>query len=164
MMYAARRRSRLVQGQRRRWLRHAREAPIGGCFPDGGERPHRFERKRVFFISARVHPGEVPASHVLHGLLAFLLRDGDPRAAALRDRFVFKFVPMLNPDGCARGHYRSDTLGLKQSERNAGGGTWRGELVAPHEIERQRTMRYDVGHASRRNYSPVTVVSTYETR
>ena len=89
-----------------------REAPIGGCFPDGGERPHRFERKRVFFISARVHPGEVPASHVLHGLLAFLLRDGDPRAAALRDRFVFKFVPMLNPDGCARGHYRSDTLGL----------------------------------------------------
>ena len=39
-----------------------REAPIGGCFPDGGERPHRFERKRVFFISARVTPAEASSS------------------------------------------------------------------------------------------------------
>ena len=28
----------------------------------------------------------------------------------LRDRFVFKIVPMLNPDGVYRGYYRLDTM------------------------------------------------------
>ena len=35
----------------------------------------------------------------------------DPRAVALLNHFVIKIVPMLNPDGVARGHYRFDTLG-----------------------------------------------------
>ena len=29
----------------------------------------------------------------------------------LREKFVFKVVPMLNPDGVYRGYFRSDTLG-----------------------------------------------------
>jgi hypothetical protein len=62
-------------------------------------------------ISARVHPGEVPASYALHGLLEFALSDKDPRAAALRENFVLLVVPMLNPDGVARGHTRADTCG-----------------------------------------------------
>jgi murein tripeptide amidase MpaA len=71
-----------------------------GCFPERDEPPARsFPGKRVIFISARVHPGETPASHLFNGMLLFLLRRTDPRAAALRRLFVFKLVPIVNPDG-----------------------------------------------------------------
>jgi hypothetical protein len=41
----------------------------------------------------------------------FLLDSKDPRAKILRDNFVFVIIPLLNPDGVARGNYRVDTLG-----------------------------------------------------
>jgi murein tripeptide amidase MpaA len=56
-----------------------------------------------------VHPGETPASFVLEGILNFLSQDTH-QARVLLDSFVFKIVPMLNPDGVARGYYRLDTL------------------------------------------------------
>jgi len=61
-------------------------------------------------ISARVHPGELPASHIMNGIINFLVGD-DPRAVALRDEFVFKIIPIINPDGVYRGFFRSDQLG-----------------------------------------------------
>ena len=69
------------------------------------------EDRPVFIVSAGVHPGEKPGNHMMCGILEFLLRPDDPRASALRERFVFKLVPMLNPDGAFRGHFRQDTLG-----------------------------------------------------
>lgn len=69
--------------------------------------PVRDGVRNVVFITGRVHPGESPASHVVHGLIAFLSSQ-DPRAALLRKLATWIIVPMLNPDGVAAGNYRCD--------------------------------------------------------
>ncbi|KAG5491708.1 hypothetical protein JIQ42_01614 [Leishmania sp. Namibia] len=76
------------------------------------KRPYSFSRKQYVVLTARVHPGECPGSHLMHGCIDFLLNRTDSRAAALRHNFVFCVVPMLNPDGVIRGHSRVDSNGV----------------------------------------------------
>lgn len=76
------------------------------------QRPFAFSGKRYVVLTARVHPGECPGSHLMHGCIEFLLHHTDPRAIALRHHFVFYIVPMLNPDGVIRGHSRVDANGV----------------------------------------------------
>ncbi len=97
-----------------------REQRPAGLFPDSGcLRPHVFRDKPAVYVGARVHPGETAASYMLHGLLAFLLQPRNAYAAELRRRFVFKLVPMINPDGVFWGHFRTDTTGVNLNRQYA---------------------------------------------
>ena len=52
-----------------------REEPILDLFPDPtNERPYKFKEKDYIFVTARVHPGEVQGSHMVNGLISFLLK------------------------------------------------------------------------------------------
>ncbi|XP_031548835.1 cytosolic carboxypeptidase 2-like isoform X2 [Actinia tenebrosa] len=64
-------------------------------------------KKSGVVISARVHPGETNASWMMKGVLDYLT-SSDKIAENLRRRFVFKIVPMLNPDGVIVGNYRTN--------------------------------------------------------
>ncbi|XP_067936797.1 cytosolic carboxypeptidase 2-like [Watersipora subatra] len=72
--------------------------------------------KKCIVVSGRVHPGESNSSWMMKGLYEFLISD-DPDAKELRDRFVFKIIPMLNPDGVIVGNYRC-SLQARDLNRN----------------------------------------------
>ncbi|XP_074021296.1 cytosolic carboxypeptidase 3 [Numenius arquata] len=67
------------------------------------------ERKAVI-LTARVHPGETNSSWIMKGFLDYILGDSGT-AQLLRDNFVFKVVPMLNPDGVIVGNHRCSLTG-----------------------------------------------------
>ncbi|XP_076162473.1 cytosolic carboxypeptidase 2 [Ptiloglossa arizonensis] len=67
-------------------------------------------RKRGIVITARVHPGETPSSWTMKGIIDFLTGESN-QAKVLRERFVFKLVPMLNPDGVIVGNNRCSLSG-----------------------------------------------------
>jgi len=68
-------------------------------------------KKDAIILSARVHPGESSSSHVMEGLLTILTGDSQ-KALDMRDKFLFKVVPMLNPDGVITGNYRTNLAGF----------------------------------------------------
>ena len=66
--------------------------------------------KKAIIFTSRVHPGESNGSYVIQGVIDFLLSN-DPSAKNLRKNFIFKIIPMLNPDGVIRGNFRMNILG-----------------------------------------------------
>lgn len=67
-------------------------------------------RKGVVLM-ARVHPGESNASWMMQGVIEYLVGP-TLDAKILRDNFIFKIVPMLNPDGVVNGSYRTSLAGV----------------------------------------------------
>ncbi|XP_041361886.1 uncharacterized protein LOC121377854 [Gigantopelta aegis] len=72
--------------------------------------------KKVVVVSARVHPGESQSSWMMKGVLDFITGP-DAAAKELRNKFIFKIVPMLNPDGVIVGNYRC-SLSARDLNRN----------------------------------------------
>ncbi|XP_075455093.1 cytosolic carboxypeptidase 1 isoform X1 [Ascaphus truei] len=70
----------------------------------------QFRNRPYIFLSSRVHPGETNASWVMKGTLAFLM-GSSAAAQSLRETYIFKIVPMLNPDGVINGNHRCSLSG-----------------------------------------------------
>lgn len=76
-------------------------------------KPKKIDSKhciRVVVVLARSHPGESVTSFVCQGFIEFLL-GSHPIAAILRENFVFKIIPMMNPDGVFLGNNRCNLIG-----------------------------------------------------
>ena len=78
------------------------------------ENEHR--RKQGIVLTARTHPGETPGSYLMKGVIDFLLSPCR-EAQILRHHYVFKLIPMVNPDGVRYGNYRCSTLGVDLNRR-----------------------------------------------
>lgn len=82
----------------------------------GKETEDEHENKAGIVLTARVHSGETVSSFMIRGAIDFLLSD-TREARILRKKFVFKIVPMLNPDGVRYGNYRCSLLGVDLNRR-----------------------------------------------
>jgi hypothetical protein len=72
--------------------------------------PEYTKHRKGVVISSRVHPGESVGSWMMHGAIEFLLSDS-AEASLIRDNYVVKVIPMLNPDGVINGNYRCNLAG-----------------------------------------------------
>ena len=66
-------------------------------------------RQSIIF-TARVHPGETSGSYVIESVINNLLNNTS-FSNNLLNKYIFKIIPMLNPDGVIHGHYRTNILG-----------------------------------------------------
>ena len=62
-----------------------------------------FSDKIGIVIMARVHPREIVGSFMMKGIIDFLFSNTE-EANILRDNFMFKIIPMMNPDGVVCGN------------------------------------------------------------
>uniref|UniRef100_A0A8C9M6W2 Cytosolic carboxypeptidase 4 n=1 Tax=Panthera tigris altaica TaxID=74533 RepID=A0A8C9M6W2_PANTA len=82
---------------------------------DSADHLEQFRQRPCQVITARVHPGESNASWVMKGALEFLV-SSDPVATLLRENFIFKVIPMLNPDGVINGKYVTQPCSFLMNE------------------------------------------------
>lgn len=79
--------------------------------PQGVDAAEQIKQRKGVVISSRVHPGETGASFMVKGVIDYLVGPS-LGARILRDNFVFKIIPMLNPDGVINGNTRCNLAGV----------------------------------------------------
>lgn len=68
------------------------------------------QHKKYVIIMARTHPGETISSFLMEKLIKFLTSN-EKEAVELRHMFIFKIIPMINPDGVLHGNSRCSLPG-----------------------------------------------------
>jgi len=97
------------------------------CYSLGGNRcdyltvtssasPDVMKKRKGVVISARAHPGESVGSWMMKGVIDFLTSNSR-EACLLRENFIFKIIPMINPDGVINGNYRCSLAGCDLNRR-----------------------------------------------
>ena len=75
------------------------------------------KKKKGVVISGRVHPGETVGSWMMQGVMELLASPTSYEAYILRKHFIFKIIPMVNPDGVINGNYRCSLAGCDLNRR-----------------------------------------------
>lgn len=103
-----------VSSSGRKMLKNKKRRNISKSLGKEPEEDH--QEKSGIVLTARVHSGETVSSFMMNGAIEFLLSD-TREARILRKKFVFKIVPMLNPDGVRYGNYRCSLIGVDLNRR-----------------------------------------------
>ncbi|CAL1533712.1 unnamed protein product [Lymnaea stagnalis] len=122
------------------------------------QNPEDMKHKKAVVVTSRAHPGESNSSWMMKGLLDFVTSNS-PDAKLLRDTFIFKIVPMLNPDGVIVGNYRCSLTGrdlnrnYKTALKDAYPSVWHTKsMIRKLLIERDIIVYCDLhGHSRRQN-------------
>ena len=77
--------------------------------------PENDKRKGIILI-ARQHPGETVSSFVMKGAIEFLMGNSD-EGKKLRQLYMIRIVPMMNPDGVLVGNSRTSFAGCDLNRR-----------------------------------------------
>ena len=72
--------------------------------------------KEGVVLFARQHPSETVGSWAIKGAIDFLMGNSD-EAMYLREHFIFKIIPMMNPDGVISGNTRTSFAGCDLNRR-----------------------------------------------
>ncbi|KAH9503340.1 Cytosolic carboxypeptidase 2 [Bulinus truncatus] len=122
------------------------------------QNPEDMKHKKAVVVTSRVHPGESNSSWMMKGFLDFVTSNS-PDAKLLRDTFIFKVVPMLNPDGVIVGNYRCSLTGrdlnrnYKTTLKDAYPSVWHTKaMIRKLLLEREIVVYCDLhGHSRRQN-------------
>jgi murein tripeptide amidase MpaA len=70
---------------------------------------------KIIWIIARQHPVETTSSYMVEGIINYLLNimsKATTQGDTFYQNYIFKIVPMVNPDGVIHGNTRAELTGI----------------------------------------------------